>query len=114
MDGRGLTFVNFNQPARRYLYYRYIIIYHTWAPRAKGEIVWGGHQRSMKADVYGNYLRLSMLQTPARFVNDQFSPEDLIEGNTFTEASSCPARRKHGEEALVMSLALKIEEEEQG
>ena len=60
----------------------------------------------------GKYLRLPMLQTLARFVNDQSPLEDAIEGNAFTKASSCPARSKQGEETLAMSLALKVEEEE--
>lgn len=58
----------------------------------------------------GKYLRLSTL---TRFVNDQFLPEEVIEGNTSTEAPGCPARSKVEEETLAMSLALKIEEGEQ-
>lgn len=54
-----------------------------------------------------------MLQNLAPFVNDQFLPEEVIEGNTFSEALSSPARSKDEEESPAMSFALKIEEEQQ-
>lgn len=60
----------------------------------------------------GPYLRRSMLQNLARFVSHGALPEELIAGNTFTEAPGCPSRGKEAEPTLAMSLAVRIKDAE--
>lgn len=60
----------------------------------------------------GPYLRRLILQNLAHFVSHEFLPEELVEGNTFTKAPSCPSRNEEAEETLVISLSIRIKDVE--
>lgn len=106
-----LNFRNYNRPARRYLYFKYIITYLTakeieetsWASRSQCQgTMWCSP---------GPFVRDSMLRVLARQVSDLYLPEALISAGTFTEAADISSRPKDEEQVLAMSLGLKIEDE---
>lgn len=108
IDGKELVFLNENRPARRYLYFRYIMTY--MSHKKQGSMEWAEKMddSGRRWATRGPYLRRSMLQYLARFVSHGALPEELIAGNTFTEAPGCPSRGEEVEATLAMSLALRI------
>ena len=109
IDGRALTFLTPNRPARRYLYLRYVI---TFLHQQKlGNLGWLNRveARGYLWATPGPYLRKSMLQTLARRISDQFLPEVFYD-STFTVADSCPQRSLEDEEDLAMGFEHKLQD----
>lgn len=114
INGRALTFLTPNRPARRYLYLRYAItcIYQ----KRIGNVEWldqallKNEARGYIWATPGPYLRRSMLITLARKVSDHFLPEAFYGQSTFTEADGCPGRSADAEEDLAMGLNLRIDD----
>ncbi|KAL5338252.1 hypothetical protein BJX70DRAFT_388656 [Aspergillus crustosus] len=82
MDGRQLQFLSDNRPARRFLYFRFIISYlnakqlgiKTIETKVDTKKFW---------PIMGPYLRKSTLVTLARCVSGCELPAELVEGKTF-------------------------------
>jgi hypothetical protein len=114
IDGRELTFLTPNRPAKRYLYLRYVITYlhhkktgnSEWLEQAMSN----SNARGYMWATPGPYLRRSMLVVLARRVSDNFLPEALYDQTTFDDADSCPSRSAEEEEDLVMGLNVRIED----
>jgi len=75
IDGRELKFLGDNRPARRFLYFRYIMTYLYY--KKLGQLQWADR---VEAHGYmwptpGSYLRRPMLQVLARQVSDNYLPE---------------------------------------
>ncbi|KIN00030.1 hypothetical protein OIDMADRAFT_55918 [Oidiodendron maius Zn] len=107
LDGRELKFLTPNQPARRYLYLRYVI---TFLHQQKlGNMAWVDRvdARGYLWATPGPYLRKSMLLTLARRISDTFLPEAFYD-STFTIADGSPQRSPEDEDDLAMGLDYKM------
>lgn len=87
VDGRSLTFVNTNRPARRYLYFRYLM---TWI-YARKQDDWRGFETGVPPNkVWATpnkprgYLKSSILRDLACRVGDKL-PEDLVRLGEFED-----------------------------
>ena len=106
-------FLNAIRPARRYLYFRYIMTYRNHKTQGRNmDLAEKVNGKGRMWATPGPYLRRSMLQNLARFVSHEALPEELIKENTFAEARSCASRGDEAEEVLAMGLAVKIREAE--
>ncbi|PGH11390.1 hypothetical protein AJ79_04891 [Helicocarpus griseus UAMH5409] len=83
LDRRELTFRSENRPAKRFLYFRFIITYID--AKQKGNLAWVQDVESRKVfwATPGSYLRKSMLRTLARNISGVEMPPAIYEGNTF-------------------------------
>ncbi|ELR02835.1 hypothetical protein VC83_08296 [Pseudogymnoascus destructans] len=114
LDGKELTFLTPNRPARRYLYLRYIItlLYQ----KREGNMDWVDQvlnrtdARGYMWATPGAYLRKTMLVMLARKVSDHFYPEAFYGQSTFDNADGCPGRSAEAEEDLAMGFNLRIED----
>ncbi|MCJ1405118.1 hypothetical protein MMC11_008344 [Xylographa trunciseda] len=114
IDGKCLEFLTPSRPARRYLYFRYIITY--LHHKKEGTLVWveDVEARGNMWAAPGPYIRRSMLVSLARKVLDHDLPEDLYKENTFeqVEADESTARPQE-EPGMVLSLACRLKDEEE-
>jgi hypothetical protein len=113
LDGQELSFLNDNRPARRYLYFRYIISYLT--ARKEGNEEWTG-DLEIRGTLWaspGKYLRKSLLRVLAKEVSDTVLPESLTEQTTFEEVVRNSPRSPEEEETLGQSLAIRLQDEAQ-
>lgn len=105
-------FLSNNQPARRYLYFRYLItfLHH----RRAGNTEWA---ESLESYGYmwatpGAYLRKTMLMTLARKASDNYLPEVFWKSKTFDNRPDCPNRTAEEEEILTESLDIRLREKQ--
>lgn len=111
LDETILQFPNENRPARRYLYFKYLMTF--LMTQELGGTKWA-EKRAHKGSMWctpGPYLRKSMLASLAKQVSDGWLPEAIYTGATFSDAAEEPNRPPDNEEVLAMSLGLKLEEE---
>ncbi|KAL8818730.1 MAG: hypothetical protein Q9223_002702 [Gallowayella weberi] len=95
LDNKPLQFQNEKRPARRYLYFRYVMA-HMKATRngypgiekklPSGEI-WAS------PDKPNGYLRKSVLQSLAKRIGDKPLPTDLVEAGTFEDTDPASGRQ---------------------
>ncbi|MCJ1464996.1 hypothetical protein MMC07_003611 [Pseudocyphellaria aurata] len=111
LDGTTLEFLNDNRPARRFLYFKYVMTY--LMAKDLGNTKWVDRYPSQGTMwcTPGPYLRRSMLTSLARQVSDHFLPEALYKDNTFDHADGGPNKTPDQEKVLAMSLGLKLEDE---
>ena len=108
VDGKELVFRGPNRPARRYLYFRFLITYLHYAKL--GDVKWES-EVSDKGTIWaspGNYLRESMLLTFAKKIGDIFLPSATVQQTTFSEGDGSPNRSKDEEETLVTALVHRV------
>ncbi|KAL8682944.1 MAG: hypothetical protein Q9186_001023 [Xanthomendoza sp. 1 TL-2023] len=95
IDGKALQFQNDNRPARRYLYFRYVMAHmnasrNGWPDVEKklpsGEI-WASPNKP------DGYLRKSVLQILAKRIGVQTLPSDLVEAGTFDDTDPASGRQ---------------------
>lgn len=104
IDGRELTFRGPNRPAKRYLYFRFLMTYLQW--QRLGNVKWMS-KIDTKGKVWaspGKYLRHSTLLTFAELLGDRRLPEEVYDQTTFLEADGSPARSKDEEKVIAMSM----------
>lgn len=84
LDESILQFRNDNRPARRYLYFKYLMTYLT--TQQSGNTQWVERSPGMGTMwcTPGSYLRHSMLRLLARQVSDHYLPEALYAGRHLT------------------------------
>ncbi|KAL4886714.1 hypothetical protein BJY04DRAFT_213469 [Aspergillus karnatakaensis] len=104
IDGKELTFLTDNRPARRYLYFRFIISYLA-AKKAGSRLVDSKVDATKFWPTMGRYLRKSTLVTLARCVSGCDLPPSLVDGKTFD--SDVADEIKAGDDAG-MTLALDL------
>ncbi len=86
-DGRPLEFRNINRPARRYLYFRYLMTYmHAEKEGYEGfkeklppGTIWASFHKS------SGYLRSSVLRSLGRKVGNDDLPQDLVDAGSFQD-----------------------------
>ncbi|KAI9789413.1 MAG: hypothetical protein M1816_006073 [Peltula sp. TS41687] len=107
LDGRELKFRGNRRPARRFLYFRYIMTYLICQQLGRS-LEW-----TKKADTKGHmwptpgpYLRESMLKMLASKVSHQFLPKELVETTTFKSHPGSP--KQDDEETLGEALSLSM------
>ncbi|KFY01103.1 hypothetical protein V490_01079 [Pseudogymnoascus sp. VKM F-3557] len=108
IDGKVLEFLSPNQPARRYLYLRYVMTF--LQQQRLGNVDWLDFVKA-RGNVWGlpgPYLRKSMLFALARRVLGQDLPEYFYD-STFTVADGCPQRSDEDEDDLAMALDYKMQ-----
>ncbi|PTU19127.1 hypothetical protein P175DRAFT_0494281 [Aspergillus ochraceoroseus IBT 24754] len=81
IDKKELTFLGDNQPAHRYLFFRFIISY-LYAKANGNTMVREKVNRKDFWPIIGRYLHKSMLVTLARSVSGTELPRSLVEGKT--------------------------------
>jgi hypothetical protein len=108
VDGRALTFLTPNRPARRYLYLRYVITYLHYQKLGDTARIEAVDAKGFLWATPGPYLRRTMLLSLARKISDRFLPEAFYETTTFTEADGCDERTAEQEADLVMALTHKM------
>ncbi|KAL9598482.1 MAG: hypothetical protein Q9219_004455 [cf. Caloplaca sp. 3 TL-2023] len=95
IDGKTLQFQNDNRPARRYLYFRYIMAYmkatKSGYPDREKKLPSGKIWAS--PDKPDGYLRRSALQILAKRIGDQPLSSDLIEAGTFDDTDPASGRQ---------------------
>ena len=105
-------FLTANRPARRYLYFRYVITY--LHHKREGTLVWveNVEARGTIWATPGPYLRQSMLISLARKVSDHFLPEVFYHDTTFQAVGADESvERPQGEDGMVLSLAVRLRDE---
>ncbi|KAL9106771.1 MAG: hypothetical protein Q9187_008520 [Circinaria calcarea] len=113
VDGKKLVFLSANRPARRFLYFRFVITYLHCKQAGNVEWVTEVESRGMIWASPGPYLRQSMLLTLARKVSDLYWPEAFYENTTFETADGCPSRSLEEENDLTLSLAVRLRDEKE-
>lgn len=85
---KELQWSNSNRPAKRYLYFRFLMTYLMC--KTKGQSTGWVDQIAAKGKMWctpGPYLRRSMVQLLARECGDQFLPEVFYKEQTFEDQS---------------------------
>ncbi|KAL8661886.1 MAG: hypothetical protein Q9202_005168 [Teloschistes flavicans] len=109
LDGKKLQFRNNNRPAKRFLYFRFIITYlesknlgtASWVDRVEGKgTMWA---------TPGPYLRKSMLLALARKISDHYLPPPLVNDNTFIQLEEESPRSPEDEDAMADSLKTRLD-----
>lgn len=116
LDGKELTFLNQNRPAKRYLYFRYIITFLNLKDQGGEEAtVWTSQAPDTGGAMWatpGPYLRNSMLRVLARQISHNYYPEAalaaLADNTTFEKAEGCTTRSAEDEEILGLSLSVRV------
>lgn len=119
MDEKKLEFLSPNRPARRYLYFRFIITYiHA---KSQGNTAWAEKVESKKVlwASPGPYLEKSMLCSLARNISGLELPPVVYEGTTFdtgkpVENDDDLVLASRVREAVVSSAGKTQEDEEEG
>ena len=111
LDGTTLEFLNDNRPARRFLYFKYVMACMRAKELGNGKWIACHPSQGTMWCTPGLYLRRSMLTSLARQVSDHFLPEALYMDNTFDHADGGPNKTPDQEKVLAMSLGLKLEDE---
>ncbi|EEQ32089.1 hypothetical protein McanCB56680_005637 [Microsporum canis] len=103
LDGKELTFLTDNRPARRYLYFRFVVTY--LYAKKRGNIQWAENIESRKVlwASMGPYLAKSTLISLGRSISGFDLPAALVEGKTF----DCPSPTPAPEEELALSASLR-------
>ncbi|KAJ5951595.1 uncharacterized protein N7479_010008 [Penicillium vulpinum] len=86
-DGKELKFRNQNRPAKRYLYFRFIITY-IFCKKQSNDLFTKKVEAAAR-DFWptpGPYLRKSMLRTLARSISGHELPPSLVDGKTFDDS----------------------------
>ena len=114
-DGQRLKFLNDNRPARRYLYFRYVMAYLHAAkskyPNFREKVPSGTMWASPgKPD---GYLRKSVLRALAQRVGDTALPQDLLAAGTFVDTEPESGRPIEDQKAVI-ELSARIREKEDG
>jgi hypothetical protein len=92
LDKKELTFVGDNRPARRYLFFRFVISY-LHARISGNDTVSGKVNRNDFWPTMDRYLHRSTLVTLARCVSGIELPPSLLERNTFEPDGELDKRR---------------------
>lgn len=93
-----------NRPARRYLYFRFVLTY-LWA-KSQGNLSWAERVETRKvfwATPRGPYLHKSTLLSLARDISGVELPSSLYEGKVFER----PAKAREPEEELIFAAKLR-------
>ena len=97
-----------NRPAKRYLYFRFLI---TYLHRVNlGDVEWQseiGPKSKMWASS-GKYVRDSLLMIFAKKVGDYMFPEAFYNQTAFSEADCRPSRSNDEEETLPICMAHRV------
>ena len=105
-------FQGINRPAKRYLYFRFVITYlHC---KRSDSLEWVQSVEA-KGNLWASpepYLRQSLLVTLARKISDLYLPENFYESATFLEADGCERRSDAEEQDLAMSLAVRMKQDD--
>ncbi|EEQ27458.1 hypothetical protein McanMca71_006359 [Microsporum canis] len=104
IHGKTLTFLGHNRPAKRYLYFRYVMTYLML--KNKGRLDWAQEVETGKCmwATPGKYLRRSMLVNLARRVSDHYLPEVFYNTTTF-DVSDNGTDAQETEDSLAIILA---------
>ncbi|KAJ9286803.1 hypothetical protein DTO021C3_5535 [Paecilomyces variotii] len=111
IHGKALEFLSNSRPAKRYLYFRFIITY-LFHKRRASNLEWV-EEVEAKGTLWatpGPYLRKSMLVALARRASDHYAPEAFWNG-TFEESKESPGRSAAEEEILAHALQVDIDAE---
>lgn len=103
LDGKRLEFLNASRPAKRFLYFRFIITYLNAKRQGNSFFTNIADSKQGFWASPGPYLRRSTLTSLARNISGCELPPLLLDGNTF-EADDAPAH-----EAEDMSLVVSSE-----
>ncbi|KAI9804865.1 MAG: hypothetical protein M1825_001234 [Sarcosagium campestre] len=109
VDGKELMFLNDRRPARRFLYFRFLMTHlickhrneaMDWFERTEtGGAMWAST---------GQYLRSSMLSALAKQAGHQSLPNGLVCEKTFSQTPDNPRRSNDKETLLAQALRLKL------
>ena len=113
IDGKELAFQGMNRPARRYLYFRFVITYLHCERAGHMEWVQNVEAKGQMWSSPGPYLRQSLLVTLARKISDFYLPETFYQTTNFIGADGCASRSKDEEEDLAISLAVRVKKEDE-
>ncbi|KAL8697688.1 MAG: hypothetical protein Q9201_007003 [Fulgogasparrea decipioides] len=108
LDGRKLQFLGPHRPAKRFLYFRFVITYLEC--KQNGQMSWVDDVEA-KGTMWptpGPYLRRSMLVSLARKISDRFLPEVFYDKTTFETAEGSAARPLEEEDAMALSLKSRL------
>ncbi|KAJ9208722.1 hypothetical protein C8Q69DRAFT_460581 [Paecilomyces variotii] len=109
VHNKPLEFLSNNRPAKRYLYFRFIVTY-LYHKRRASNLEWVA-QVEAKGTLWatpGPYLRKSMLIALARRASDHYAPEAFWNG-VFEEVNESPSRSATEEETLSYALSVQID-----
>jgi hypothetical protein len=110
LDGRNLRFLTSARPARRYLYFRFLMT--AIGTRKRGPPMDAWVKDETKGCMWatpGAYLRESMLKILALQDGHHFLPDALMEGCTFDDDKESPRLPKPLEESHSRALDLHID-----
>ena len=115
IDGQRLKFRNENRPARRYLYFRYIMAYmhavKSQYPNYKEKLPSGTIWASPgKTD---GYLRKSVLRALAERAGDVSLPQELVAAGTFLDTDPSSGRDIEDKKAVI-ELSARIKDKDNG
>lgn len=115
IDGKQLQFCNNNRPARRYLYFRYVMAHMNAVKEGHANIdkklpngrIWASPNKP------DGYLRKSVLQVLAQRIGDQPLPFELVEAGTFEDTDPASGRLVEDEKASI-ELSYRMKENRKG
>lgn len=108
LHGKELEFKGPNRPAKRYLYFRYLITYLHWKKLGSVEFESEVAPKGVMWASPGNYVRESMLRIFAKKVGDYLFPEAFYEQTTFSTVEGGSNRPKEEEELLATVMAHRV------
>lgn len=110
LHGKCLQFLNNNRPAKRYLYFRYVLSYLINKKRDPSSVEWA-IDKNTKGYMWatpGPYLRNSLLHSLARRISDHYLPEALFQQTTFSDLPYARNKNQADEQQYITTLAHKI------
>ena len=115
IDGQRLRFRNENRPARRYLYFRYVMAYFharksqypDYTEKLPPGRMWASPGKE------GGYLRESVLRAMAERIGDVTLPQELITAGTFVDTEP-ESGREIDDRIATIELSARIKSKEQG
>ncbi|KAI9371257.1 hypothetical protein BJX61DRAFT_512154 [Aspergillus egyptiacus] len=105
LNGKELTFLSESRPARRFLYFRFLISY-LYAKRRGDTSVKEKVDATRFWPTMGRYLNRSTLVTMARCISGCDLPPSFVEGSTF-ELEGDQAEQKSTDAGMVLSAQLR-------
>ena len=109
LDGKELQFLGKHRPAKRYLYFRFVMTYlNCQKEGSKMDWVEDVEAKGMMWPSPGPYLRQSMLIPLARKISDIYLPEAFYGNTTFETAEGSTSQPPDEEKTQVLSLTARI------
>jgi hypothetical protein len=107
LDGRELNFLTDNRPAKRFMYFRFVVSYIFAQQKGNECFLNKVENRKELWPSPGEYLRKSTLISLARNISGLELPPAILDNNTFEEPNSLLSETEAENSAILLSAQLR-------